>query len=262
MKKNIFTIIVFMIIGGLLNSQNSKFPEMVFVKGGSFKMGSNNGYADEKPIHIVSLSNFYIGKYEITVGEYKEFCKQTNYAFPSKPGKQWFDEHNKVREWVWRDNNPIVNVTWYDAMEYCKWLSEKTGDEYTLPTEAQWEYAAKGGNKGHNLKYSGSNNIDDVAWYDETTYERGPRAVGTLKANELGIFDMSGNAFEWCLDIYGHYNSKNRKDPQGAQNGPYKVIRGGAWYYIDEFCRVSQRDSPKPTLKKFVYGFRVVENGK
>ena len=243
-------------------AQNNKYPEMVLVKGGTFKMGSDDGYDDEKPIHSVTLSDYYIGKYEVTVAQYREFCKQTGHPFPSNPDRSWYDEHDKVKSWNWRDNYPILNVDWYDAMEYCKWLSEQTGENYTLPTEAQWEFAARGGNKSHNYVYSGSNDIDEVAWYDETTYERGPRPVGQLKPNELGIYDMSGNAFEWCRDYYGKYTSKSVKNPKGPSRGSYRVIRGGSWYYVDEFCRVTQRDSPKASLKKFVYGFRVVKEVK
>ncbi len=262
MKRKLIAIFLLLFISNLISGQNSKYPEMVFVKGGSFKMGSNNGYKDEKPIHSASLSDFYIGKYEVTVAQYRLFCKQTHHPFPPKPDRQWYDEHDKVREWTWRDNNPIVDVSWYDAQEYCEWLSKQTGDEYSLPTETQWEFAARGGNKSHKYKYSGSNDINEVAWYDETTYERGPKPVGQLKPNELGIYDMSGNAFEWCKDIYGHYPSRGGRNPSGAKRGPYKVIRGGSWYYVDDFCRVTQRDSPKPTLRKFVYGFRVAKKAK
>jgi formylglycine-generating enzyme required for sulfatase activity len=257
--KNI--IILLILLFPILNTQaqNIKKPQMIFVQGGTFKMGSTKGYPDEKPIHKVSLSSFYISKYEITVAEYKAFCKATGYPFPAKPNREWYDEHDKVRDWIWRDNYPIVNVDWYDAMEYCKWLSKITGEKYDLPTEAQWEYAARGGKKTHGYEYSGSNNLKEVAWYDETTYERGPRPVGQLKPNELGIYDMSGNAFEWCRDHYGKYPSRSVKNPKGPSKGPYRVIRGGSWYYVDEFCRVTQRDCPKPGLKKFVYGFRVVK---
>jgi len=262
MKKKLFSTFILVLAFGFLLSQNSKYPEMVFVKGGNFKMGSNNGYNDEKPIHTVKLSDFYIGKYEVTVGQYKKFCRATGHPFPSKPNKDWYASHNNVRNWYWRDNYPIVNVNWYDAIAYCEWLSKKTGEEYTLPSEAQWEYAAKGGKNSKNYKYAGSNSLRKVAWYDETTYERGPRTVGQLSPNSLGIYDMSGNAFEWCYDYYGSYPSRTVKDPTGPSYGQYRTIRGGSWYYVANFCRIAQRDSPKPTLKKYVYGFRVVKKAK
>lgn len=259
MKQTTLLLILSFFITNISIGQNAKAPEMVLVKGGTFKMGSNDGYDDEKPIHTVTLTDFYISKHEITVAQYRKFCNATGHKFPGKPKKDWYNEHESVREWTWRDNHPIVNVTWYDADEYCKWLSEETGENYSLPTEAQWEFAAKGGTKSNNYKYAGSNNINEVAWYDETTYERGTRPVGQLKPNELGIYDMSGNAFEWCNDYYGKYTSKSKKNPTGAKKGEYKTVRGGGWYYVGEFCRVAQRDCPKPTLRKFNYGFRVVK---
>ncbi len=263
MKVKISLIFAFLLFSavGYAQSQQLKYdlPEMVFVKGGTFTMGCDTGYNDEKPLHKVTLSDFYISKYEITVKQYRQFCQATGHKFPKLPSPQWYQEHPNTPKWTWRDNNPIVNVNWYDAMAYCNWLSKITGEHYTLPTEAQWEYAARGGNKTHNYEYSGSNNINEVAWYDETTYERGTQPVGLLKPNELGIYDMSGNAFEWCLDGYGPYPKKHLKDPVLHPNSPYRVVRGGCWYYYDEYCRVTQRDGPKPNLATFYYGFRVVK---
>ena len=237
-----------------------KYPQMVFVKGDSFKMGSNDGYDDEKPIHTVHLSNFFISKHEITVLQYKDYCRATGTTFPGKPTKSWYTEHDMSDDWSWKNSHPIVNISWYEANAYCEWLSKSTGDNYSLPTEAQWEYAARGGSKTNKYKYSGSNNIDEVAWYDESTDESGTKPVGQLKPNELGLYDMSGNAMEWCLDGYGEYSKKKQKNPQGANNHTFKVIRGGSWYYVSEFCKVSQRDGPKPAKKKFSYGFRIVKN--
>ncbi len=260
MNKQILFFVIFILAFFLIDAQNSKYPEMVLVEGGSFEMGGNDGYDDERPIHNVTLSDYYIGKYEVTVGQYRKFCKETGHRFPAKPKREWYDEHENVKDWVWRDNHPIVNISWFDAEAYCQWLSEETGDNYSLPTEAQWEFAARGGTKSDGYEYAGSNDIVKVAWFDETTYERGTRPVGQLTANELGLFDMSGNVFEWCADYYGKYNTKSKKDPKGPKKGQYRTIRGGSWYYVDEFCRVTQRDCPKPTLKKFSYGFRVVKN--
>ncbi len=242
-------------------NKSSKHPEMIKVNGGTFKMGSTEGYEDEKPIHTVTLSDFSIGKYEVTVAEYREYCKATGSSFPSKPTTRWYDEHDKVDKWEWKNNHPIVNITWYDAAAYCKWLSEETGDNYSLPTEAQWEYAARGGNKSKEYEFAGSNNINEIAWFDETTYERGTRPVGTLKANELGVFDMSGNAMEWCFDGYAKYSKKKQNNPQGGSQAILeKIIRGGSWFYVEEFCRTTQRDCPKANKTKFDYGFRVVKN--
>ncbi len=237
-----------------------KYPEMVFVKGGTFNMGSKAGDKDEAPIHQVSLSDYYIGKYEITVAQYRIFCKEVGRNFPAAPGKGWYIEHPNAEQWEWKDNNPMVNVTWNEAKAYCKWLSRKTGEKYTLPTEAQWEYAARGGNKSKNYKYSGSNDINKVAWYDDTTHEKGPKSVGTLQANELGIFDMSGNAWEWCNDFFGKYPNSPQTNPKGVANSPFRVIRGGSWYYVDYLARLTVRDGPHPNYTNYNYGFRVVRN--
>ena len=237
-------------------------PEMILVKGGTFKMGSTDGYPDEAPVHSVTLSDFYIGKYEVTVAQYRQFCNATNRRFPKSPEPDWYEEHDNAVQWQWNDTYPIVNVTYLDAVAYCQWLSEFTGETYTLPTEAQWEYAARGGSKSKNFKYSGSNDIDEVAWYDETTRERGPRSVGKLKPNELGIYDMSGNAWEWCYDNWGQYSSKPQKDPTGPEQGGYKVIRGGSWYYVEDMAKITSRDGPKARDTNFNYGFRVAKSVK
>lgn len=238
----------------------SKYPEMVLVKGGTFKMGSTDGYDDEQPVHTVTITDFSISKYEVTVEQYRTFCKETGHKFPEMPTKDWYDEHPNVHTWVWRNNYPILNVDWNDAMAYCVWISKATGEEYTLPTESQWEYAARGGKSSAGYKYSGSNKLSDVGWYDENTYERGPRPVGTLKPNELGLYDMCGNAYEWCLDIYSPYPSKSIKNPTGPKNGQFRIIRGGCWYNSDDLCTVTVRDAPKPNYNTFYYGFRIVKN--
>ncbi|OQY02808.1 MAG: hypothetical protein B6I20_06400 [Bacteroidetes bacterium 4572_117] len=234
-------------------------PKLIFVRGGAFQMGNNNAGTDEKPVHTVILSDFSIGKYEVTVAEYKVFCRETKKKMPPLPNKQWYEEHEDVKKWVWRNKYPMLNVSWNDAMAYCKWLSKKTGQKYTLPTEAQWEYAARGGQKSNNYKFSGSNNINMVAWYDETTHEKGPRPVGLLKPNELGIYDMSGNAWEWCFDKYGRYKGTVSRNPKGPKNGNFRVIRGGSWYYIDDMARITSRDGPYPHYANYNYGFRLVK---
>ncbi len=237
-----------------------QYPEMVFVKGGTFKMGSISGDKDESPVHSVTLSDYYIAKYEVTVAQYKQFCMETGRRFPSSPKNEWYEEHPNAAKWVWKDNYPIVNVTWRDAMLYCRWLSKKTGENYTLPTEAQWEYAARGGKKSKRYKYSGSNDSKKVAWYDETTNEKGPKNVGQLSPNELGIFDMSGNAWEWCKDYFGKYPSTHQHNPTGAEKSPYRVVRGGSWYYVEYLSRLTARDGPEYFYTNFNYGFRVVKN--
>lgn len=235
-------------------------PEMIFVKGGTFKMGSHDGDDDEKPRHTVNLSSYYISKYEITVKQYREFCQATGRAFPSDPPDMWYIEHDRAATWTWSGNKPMCKVNWYDAKAYCKWLTENTGKNYDLPTEAQWEFAAKGGTKSKQYEYSGSDNINEVAWYDETTYERGPMPIGRLKPNELGIYDMSGNVWEWCNDYYAKYTGSKKKDPTGPGSGLFKVVRGGSWYYVGYMAKVTTRDGPYPDYSNYNYGFRVVIN--
>ncbi len=263
MKSFIKTITYITIISLYTQNLNAQTePEMVFVKGGTFKMGNPNGDIDEKPQHNVKLNDFYISKYEITVKQYREYCNATGKKFPVKPNETWYIEHERAARWTWSDSNPMCKINWYQANEYCQWLAKKTGKKYSLPTEAQWEYAARGGNKSQNFTYSGSNNINDVAWHDETTYERGPMPVGKLKPNELGIYDMSGNVWEWCLDFYGAYSKKQKTDPQGPKQGQFKVIRGGSWYYAEQMTKLTTRDGPYPDFSNYNYGFRVVINTK
>jgi formylglycine-generating enzyme required for sulfatase activity len=243
-------------------------PDMIYVEGSTFTMGTNTGEDDEKPAHKVNLNSFYIGKFEVTVRLYKQFCEMEDKEFPAAPskrpdpvtGEDWFYEHDNVKDWVWNDDWPIVNVSWNDAVEFCQWLSDFTGRKYRLPTEAEWEYAARGGKKSKGYLFSGSNKVADVAWYDETTNEGGLKAVGKKKANELGIYDMSGNAWEWCSDYYDskYYVNSPLKNPQGPSTGLFRVIRGGSWYFYEDMCRVYTRDGPRASEKNWNYGFRVV----
>ena len=246
-------------LAGYVSAQTANPPAVIAVKGGTFKMGNLDGYVDETPVHNVTLTDFSIGKYEVTVAQYRQFCNETGRKMPPDPKPEWYQEHDKAVPWQWNDNNPIVNVTYFDAVSYCKWLTEKYGETYALPTEAQWEYAARGGQMSKNYKYAGSDDIDEVAWYDETTREKGIHPVGKLKPNELGIFDMSGNAWEWCLDYYGNYPSSSQKDPKGPSAGMYRVIRGGSWYYVEDMARITSRDGPEPQFTNYNYGFRVVK---
>jgi len=217
-----------------------------------------------------------------------------------KRPKTWYDEHEGVSKWQWKPNNPITNVTWKEALLYCNWLSKaenlppaykfkkvEIGDGiteekivlldangaetndirkvkgYRLPTEAEWEYAARGGNKSKGYKYAGSNNSGEVAWTDETTYGKSPQAVGLLKPNELGIYDMSGNAWEWCWDNYKkdyYKTSKNVTNPLGVERSLFRSIRGGGWYYMAFLARSVVRDGPRFTYTNYNYGFRIVRS--
>ncbi len=252
--------------------------EMVFVKGGTFKMGCTGEQSDcgddEKPVHTVTMDDFYMGKYEVTVARFKKFIDATGYETDAeKNGYSWiWDGEWKKKNGVdWRCdvkgnrrnsstyNNPVINVSWNDAVAFCKWLSKETGQHYRLPTEAEWEYAARGGNRSSGYKYAGSNNIDQVAWYWENSGKK-THPVGQKKPNELGIYDMSGNVWEWCSDWYGknYYGSSPQNNPQGPSSGSYRVARGGSWSYYARDCRVAYRYGLSPGFRIIYLGFRLV----
>jgi formylglycine-generating enzyme required for sulfatase activity len=222
-------------------------PEMVFVEGGTFIMGSDDGDEDEKPKHEVKINNFYMSKYEITVDEYRNFCSAT--------GRNFGEEES----WS-KANHPAIYVSWNIATEYCKWLSSETNKKYRLPTEAEWEYAAAGGKKSKGYKYSGNENIDQVAWYQGSIPEDGTQPVGSLDPNELGIYDMSGNVWEWCLDTYksDYYSVSEKENPKGAKTGNWKIVRGGSWADKASYARITYRQSNLPGNAGFNDGFRIV----
>jgi formylglycine-generating enzyme required for sulfatase activity len=232
---------------------------MIFVQGRTRLMGSNNGNYDEKPVHAVTVYDFYIGKYEVTQKEWKA-------VMGSNPSN-------------WKgDDLSVERISWYDAIEFCNNKSIQEGltpcysgkgkntkcnfnaNGYRLPTEAEWEYAARGGNKSKGYKYSGSNNIGDVAWYSGNSGEK-THKVGTKQANELGIHDMSGNIWEWCNDWYDkdYYNNSLKNNPQGPSNGDVRVLRGGSWRYSDYLCRSASRHGNSPDSYNDNYGFRFLK---
>ena len=153
---------------------------------------------------------------------------------------------------------PMYYVSWEEAMEFCSLLSNKTGKNYTLPTEAQWEYAARGGKKAEGTKYAGSNMIDAVAWYTDNSGSS-THPCGTKRANALGIYDMSGNVWEWCKDWYSSsYTSYDTNNPTGPSSGSYRVRRGGSWSHDASYCRVAYRGTSSPGARGNYLGFRVV----
>lgn len=253
---------------------NSKIPlpQMVALKGGTFTMGSNDGREDEKPPHQVTLSDFSIGKYEVTNEEYAAFLNAKGNQVEG--GETWINiggsfsnekcrilENGKVFSVEsGYEKHPVIYVSWYGARAYCNWLKEETGQNYRLPTEAEWEYAARGGNRPKNYIYSGSDNPDEVGWYYYNSANKTKtHQVGTKRANELGIFDMSGNVYEWCSDWYDekyYANSQNSTNPQGAANGDYRVVRGGSWLNNFINLRVAYRDGAAPDGRDFSLGFR------
>ena len=218
--------------------------EMVFVKGGTFTMGAtaeqgSDAESDEKPTHSVTVSDFYIGKYEVTQAQWKA-------VMGSNPS------YSKG------DNLPVEWVSWNDIQEFITKLNAQTGKKFRLPTEAEWEYAARGGHKSKGYKYSGSNSISDVAWYGDNSSSK-IHPVGQKSPNELGIYDMSGNVWEWCQDWYSSsaYSSSSQTNPTGPSSGSSRVLRGGSWNYSAGSCRVSLRYYNTPDYRDFNRGFRL-----
>lgn len=225
---------------------------MVWVEGGSFDMGSNSGYDDERPVHRVTLAGYWIGATEVTQAQWESVMGTDIRQQRDKVGSIWsiYGEGS---------NYPMYYVSYDEAKEFCRRLSERTGRSYTLPTEAQWEYAARGGRDGvrDNYTYSGSNSIGSVAWYDGNSGDS-TNPVGRKSPNQLGLYDMSGNLWEWCLDYYGSYSSSSQTNPTGPSSGGSRVLRGGSWYVNESCCRVSYRFDFNPSFRDFNYGFRVV----
>ena len=217
--------------------------KMIWVEGGEFMMGctSEQGScdSDEQNVRRVTVDGFYIGMLEVTQSQWEKVVG-TN---PSN----------------WRGADlPVENVSWNDAMEFCRLLSNKTGKTYTLPTEAQWEYAARGGKKNEGTKYAGSNMIDAVAWYTDNSGSR-THTCGTKRSNALGLYDMSGNVWEWCKDWYSSsYTSYDTNNPAGPSSGSGRVLRGGSWSDNAANCRVANRGSNTPANRYSFNGFRVV----
>ena len=211
--------------------------KMIYVEGGTFAMGSNDGFDDEKPVHNVTLDSYYIGETEITQAQWRAIMGSNPSGYTG-------------------DSRPVEMVSWDDAQKFCKKLSELTGKKYVLPTEAQWEYAARGGNKSKGYTYSGSNNVGDVAVYSTSSHSN----VKSKKPNELGIYDMSGNVWEWCSDLYGssYYSSSPQTNPQGPSSGSKRVWRGGSWYDYSSYCRAAYRGGDFSSLRYGNFGFRVV----
>ena len=240
------------------------YDEMVFVQGGTFTMGAtedqgtSDPYDDEYPSHQVTVSDFYIGKYEVTQQLWEYVM---NYSGTAADGSTMSAYASEV--WLGKMPSstyglgpyyPAYYVSWEDIVNiFIPRLNKITGKTFRLPTEAEWEYAARGGNKSKDYKYSGSNTIDDVAWYSDNAYDIGESSpafgthpVGTKSPNELGIYDMSGNVREWCSDWYGSYSSSAQSNPTGPSSGSYRVFRGGSWAALRTAaeCRIATAATP------------------
>jgi formylglycine-generating enzyme required for sulfatase activity len=220
--------------------------ELVFVEGGTFTQGSDGLInADEKPAHEVTLSNYYIGKYEITQKQFFDLLGR----FPDLP---------PVPSEGLGDNFPIYYVTYADAEAFLAKLNAQSGKHYRLPTEAEWEYAARGGKESKGYLYSGSDNPYDVTKYYGTggnTWE-----VGYSVPNELGIHDLTGNAYEWTSDWYGPYSAEKQTNPTGPASGTHKVNRGGTYINVPVGLRVAARYKSLPEAQEKFLGFRIAHS--
>ena len=221
--------------------------EMVKVEAGSFDMGATsemqNPYSDEKPVHRVTLTNnYYVGKYEVTQALWQAVMGSNPSNFKG-------------------DALPVEQVSWNDCQDFISKLNAMTGKSFRLPTEAEWEYAARGGKKSRGYQYSGSNTLGDVAWYLLDWYfddSGSTHAVGTKQPNELGIYDMTGNVWEWCQDWKGSYSSSPQTNPTGAASGSNRVLRGGSWYNSAKRCRASCRIGITPGGRDDNLGLRLI----
>lgn len=268
-------------------------PEMIFVKGGAFFLGDTAGDADERPVHSILLSDFYISKTETTLAQFKSFTDATGYRTDAELGEGSYlwdslgwhkadsvcwrhDERGRVRL-PGQDNYPVLHVSWNDAAQYCNWLSRQAGlqqvydfqkdtlyvdlsvNGYRLPTEAEWEYAAGGGKTVKNERYAGAETPGVIAWYSGNA-SRHSHPVAQKRPNAPGIYDLSGNVWEWCHDWYGkdyYAKSRNAQDPSGPLSGETRVLRGGSWNNSGKHLRIANRSSRYPDFRDSSVGFRV-----
>ncbi|MBK8554327.1 MAG: formylglycine-generating enzyme family protein [Lewinellaceae bacterium] len=212
---------------------------MIYVNGGTFNMGSNEENSS-KPIHQVTLSSFYIGKYEVTQAQWNAVMSY-NPSFYSSCAQC-----------------PVERVCRRDIDAFLKILNSLTGERYRLPTEAEWEFAARGGNESRGYIYAGSNDPDNVAWYDKNS-GKSTHPVGQKQPNELGLYDMSGNVTEWCSDWYGPYKDEAQSNPKGAVNGLDFVLRGGTCISNPLYLRCTNRSRYDQVLRRDEGGFRLVK---
>ena len=240
--------IIYNILLGNDNPETTEFEvdgvkfKMVNVEGGTFMMGANagdpNAYDDEAPSHEVTVSSFAIGETEVTQ---ELWLAVMGWNYSGHGGNLQY---------------PVEYINWEMIQNFISKLNEMTGKNFRLPTEAEWEFAARGGNKSQNTLYSGSNNIADIAWYVDNS-EGATHVVATQAPNELGIYDMSGNVWEWCNDWYGNYSVGAQNNPAGPASGGEKVMRGGSWYGPAKNCRVSKRFKASTGFGDDDIGFRL-----
>ncbi len=272
----------------------AQMPSMLPIPGGTFQMGSRAGDADEKPVHAVTVSTFYLARTETTFARFQAFVAATGYLTDAEQGDGSFiwdslgwhkqeqvnwrhDERGRLRSLTASDfgSYPVLHVSWYDAAHYCNWLSAQSGlqqvyafqkdtlivlfsaNGYRLPTEAEWEYAAAAGKL---QPYAGPGSLHALAWYSGTAHGR-VHAVAGKKSNGFGFHDLTGNVWEWCHDRYDprfYEKSRDTTDPAGPATGQERALRGGAWNNNRAHCRVANRSSRYPDFRDGSVGFRVV----
>ena len=289
-----YSCLLFLFSGNNIHSQTANHlftgsnNEMLLVEGTDYVMGNSAGEnrrLDERPVHNVVISDFFVSKYEITVNDYRRFCTKTGNDMPPEPKKGWGDNH------------PIANINWYDAITFCNWLSKENGlspfynidttkedpnnlstldtqkwlvtynheaNGFRLPFEAEWEYMARGGKKGNFLLFSEEEEMTEehlsyIAWFKGNNEPFGTKAVGLKDPNELGVYDVFGNVSEWCNDWYNedYYNISPKNNPQGPEQGENKVIRGGYFNSYPQSLYAYRRNSFTPDRYAVFIGFRV-----
>jgi formylglycine-generating enzyme required for sulfatase activity len=238
---------------------------LVYVPAGGFNMGSSardsEAYDSEKPAHAVYLDGYWIGQTEVTNAQYRRFMEAGGYSKRecwTEEGWQWKEADGITQPKYWDDERfngpqqPVLGVSWYEATAFAKWAGGR------LPTEAEWEYAARGGPLSKGYRYAGSDDADEVAWHKETSGGC-THPVGQKRPNELGLYDMSGNAGEWCADWYdrAYYSRSARDNPQGPESGEFRVLRGGSWYLGCRYVRCTDRLRLVPYPRNGSSGFRV-----
>lgn len=228
------------------NGKNINF-KMIKVEAGTFQMGSDSGDSDEKPVHQVTLTNnYFMSETEVTQGLWYAVMGQS----PTSDGSKWSSSYGMG------DNFPAYYISYEDCQKFLTKLNQMTGQQFRFPTEAEWEFAARGGDRSQGYTYAGSNTIGSVAWYTENSGSK-THEVKTKAPNELGLYDMSGNVWEWCADWYGSYSSGAQTNPTGPTTSSYRVYRGGSWGRAAAYCRVANRNSTSPSFRLNNLGFRL-----
>ena len=245
--------------------------EMVRIPAGEFTMGSDELGRAERPVHRVYLDEYYIGKFEVTNAQFKRFCDEAGYPYPAAT---WYPDAARTtdRELAEKPNHPVVGINWGDAVAYTKWLSEETGRSYRLPTEAEWEKAARGGLEGSKYPWgddeydADGRHLANLGWSSDNDRLRerdgflNSAPVGTFPANGYGLYDMAGNVWEWCSDYYDetYYSRSPRRNPRGPERGEERVLRGGSWFGGPRHLQNAARLWNYPKIRYASTGLRVV----